>query len=239
VTRLRRASVSWCLLLAAAATANAELITPAPSVDVIVERMSAAREENRARFQSFEVLRSYRLCSRECENTKSEITADISYGPAGAQSYSIHKASGVPMGETIVRKILEGEKEVLANPSASDISPNNYSFSLIGTDSVDGHPCYLLGLKPRRKDHKLLVGTVWIDASNYLIVRVEGQPSQPVSFWIHNVHITLEFQQVHGMWIQAGFRSTGDVRLLGQHTMISHDVEYKMGEIEAKIRPSY
>jgi hypothetical protein len=94
----------------------------------------------------------------------------------------------------------------------------------------------LLALLPKRKDAKLLVGTAWVDASSYLIRKVEAVLTQPASWWVHNVHITLEFQDVQGMWLQTGFQSTADVRLLGPHTMVSRDVEYRMDEIEATVR---
>lgn len=225
------------LFLAVAGVANAE-IDVVPSTDTIVERIGEARTENRARIRSFDVIRTYQLFGKECQRTKSEVTAAISYKPYGVQSYTIHKASGASLGETIVRKILENEKEVLTNPAATDLSADNYVFRFLRTDSLDGRPCYLLALRPKRKDTKLFVGTVWVDASRYLIRKVEAEFVQPASWWLHNVHLTLEFQDVHGMWLQTGFLSTADVRLLGPYTMVSRDVEYRMDEIEATVRPA-
>jgi hypothetical protein len=232
-----------CFFLLATGFANAESVEVGvdaiPPADVIIQRVAAARAENRARVRSFEVLRTYQLFGKEGRTSKSEISADISYAPGGFQDFSIHKVAGVAMGETIVRKILESEKEVLANPSATDISEDNYRFRFLRSESLDGRPCYALELQPKRRDTKLLAGTMWVDAATYLILKVEGHPAQPPSWWVHNIHVTLRFEEVHGMWLQTGFRSTADVRLLGPHLMVSHDVEYKMGEIEAAILPAH
>jgi hypothetical protein len=138
------------LFLAVAGVANAE-IDVVPSTDTIVERIGEARTENRARIRSFDVIRTYQLFGKECQRTKSEVTAAISYKPYGVQSYTIHKASGASLGETIVRKILENEKEVLTNPAATDLSADNYVFRFLRTDSLDGRPCYLLALRPSER----------------------------------------------------------------------------------------
>jgi hypothetical protein len=36
----------------------------------------------------------------------------------------------------------------------------------------------------------------------------------------------LDFRDVNGMWLQTDLVSTANVRLLGQHTMVSRDMEY-------------
>jgi hypothetical protein len=61
-------------------------------------------------------------------------------------------------------------------------------------------------------------------------------PREPPSWWIHNIHIALDFHVVNGMWLQASLQSTANVRLLGEHTIISRDVEYEMEWLDAGIR---
>ncbi len=223
------------LLIVAMGAASAETNARA-STDLILQRMTEARTESRARLRPFEVTRAYELFGKQSDKSQSKITAKISYTPDGIQHYTIHKLFGVSIGETLVRRILEGENAILGNREASEISEENYTFRFIGSDTVDGRTCYVLELLPKRKDPKLLAGTAWIDASTYLVRRVEGQVVQPASWWVHNVHVTLEFREVHGMWLQTAFLSTADVRLIGPHTMVSRDVEYRMGEIEAALR---
>jgi len=42
---------------------------------------------------------------------------------------------------------------------------------------------------------------------------------------VRDIHIALVFGEVEGMWLQTGFRSTAKVRLLGEHTVVSRDLE--------------
>ena len=226
---------SLLLSLAVAAWA-AEPASTLPSTENIVARMREARARNRAQLRPYQVVRDYQLFGKE-QKSKSEVTAYIDYVPPDVQNFTIHRNNGVNMGEVIVRKILESEKEILTNQSASDISPANYSFRVVRKDVLDRQPCYVLELRPLRKDSKLLEGLIWVDASSFMILRMEGQPARAPSWWVHNIHVALEFRAVHGMWLQTALRSTANVRLLGEHTLVSHDVEYKMGAIEAAAAP--
>ena len=57
-------------------------------------------------------------------------------------------------------------------------------------------------------------------------------PRKPPSWWVHDIRIVLDFRDVNGMWLQTDLVSTANVRLLGQHTMVSRDMEYKMIGLE-------
>src|SRR5579862_4038302 len=83
--------------------------------DGIIDRMSEVRSANRAQRRPFEVVRNYRLFGKQMDTPVSEVTARVSYFPPQGQSFTIHKEQGTGLGETIVRRILEHEKLVLAD----------------------------------------------------------------------------------------------------------------------------
>jgi hypothetical protein len=225
------------LLLSLAAVAwAADPASTLPSTESIVAHMQEARARNHAQLRPYQVVRDYQLFGKE-QNSKSDVTAYIDYVPPDVQNFTIHRNHGVNMGEVIVRKILESEKEILTSQGASDVSPANYSFRLVRKDVLNHQPCYVLELRPLRKDSKLLDGLMWVDATSYMILRMEGQPARAPSWWVRNIHVALEFHAVQGMWLQTALRSTANVRLLGEHTLVSHDVEYKMGGMEAVAIP--
>jgi hypothetical protein len=70
-----------------------------------------------------------------------------------------------------------------------------------------------------RKDKYLLLGQIWVDASTFRIRRVEGVPAKSPSVWIKNIHITLQFAELGGMWVPVSFDAIATVRLLGQYTL--------------------
>jgi hypothetical protein len=76
-----------------------------------------------------------------------------------------------------------------------------------------------LRIVPKRKDKYLLRGQIWVDASTFRVRRVEGVPAKSPSFWIKNIHITLQFAELGGMWVPVSFDAIATVRLLGQYTL--------------------
>ncbi len=44
----------------------------------------------------------------------------------------------------------------------------DYRYRLAGTDTVDGHPCYVIRFDPSRADRSLYRGTVWIDTESFV-----------------------------------------------------------------------
>jgi hypothetical protein len=195
--------------------------------------MAQARADNRASFRPYSVTRQYSLFGKEPHTSKAEVVADLRFVPPDEKLHKIQQASGTGLGEKIVRQMLEHEALVVKNYSATDISSANYDFRFAGEEDVNSYRCYVLELLPKRKDRSLLRGKTWVDATTYLLHRTEGQPAKALSWWVRDVRITLSYGDVSGMWLQTASESTANVRLLGRHTMVSRDLEYKLGELAA------
>jgi hypothetical protein len=65
---------------------------------------------------------------------------------------------------------------------------------------------------------------VWVDASTFRIRRIEGIPTKNPSFWIKNIHITMQFAELSGAWIPVSFDAIASVRLVGQYTLTAVNV---------------
>jgi len=220
-------------LVAVVAGASAQTESTAPNVATIVARMAQARAENRSRLRPYMVTRDYKLFGKERAKTKAQVIADLSFVPPNSKQYAIEQANGIGLGERIVRRMLESETEVAKDYRSTDFSPDNYDFRLVREEEVSGHHCYVVELLPRRKDKNLLRGHIWVDATTYLLHRVDGSPAKGPSWWLRDVRIVLVYSNVEGMWLQTASESTAKVRILGQHTMESRDVNYKIGELVA------
>jgi hypothetical protein len=70
---------------------------------------------------------------------------------------------------------LEPEK-VLAQPLELALE-EKYRYTLEGTDTVDGVPTYVIGIKPETPDALLFTGKVWIDGQSFRQVRMQLQQS--------------------------------------------------------------
>jgi len=223
-----------CLLgLMAVGSAVARAGNAIPSVETILMRMAQARTENRARLRPYTVIRHYNLLGKEQQTNRSEVIAELSFIPPDAKQFVIRRATGLRLGERIVRQMLEHETAIVKNHGSTDMSPANYEFRLAGEEELGGHPSYVLEMVPRREDKTLLRGKIWVDSNTYLLRRTEGEPGKAPSWWLRESRIVLIYGDVEGMWLQVSSESTADVRFLGRHTMVSRDVQYKTGEIVA------
>ena len=220
-------------LVTVAACASAQTESTAPNVTTVVARMAQARAENRSRLRPYIVTRDYKLFGKGRSQTKAQVIADVSFVPPNSKQYAIEQANGTELGERIVRRMLESETEVAKDYRSTDFSPDNYDFRFIREEIVSGQHCYVLEIVPRRKEENLLRGNIWVDATTYLLHRVDGRPAKGPSWWLRDVRIMLVYSNVEGMWLQTALESTAKVRILGQHTMESRDMNYEISELLA------
>ncbi len=227
-----RKQIAWSVLIflaSAVACASAQTESPVPTENIIAN-MAQAGEHNHAHFRPYVVTVDYKLIGKETVVLTSQIIAELTFVPPYLKSYAIRHANGTHIGETIVRRMLEGQMAFAKDSGSTDISQDNYDFRFIREEEVNGHHCYVLELLPRRKAKNLLHGNIWVDAKTYLLHRVEGDPVKSSSWWLRDVRIVLLFGYVGEMWMQTSWESTADVRIVGQYKMISQDVSYKIDQ---------
>lgn len=210
------------------------LASEVPNVDTIVANMERAHQQNRAQYRPYVVTRSYALYDAEQPKPKSQVIAQVSFLPPAHKEFEIKRTVGSGHGEKVARRVLQHEAELARDGSVNEISRRNYEFTLVGQETVDGARCFVLELRPMRKEKDLIEGYAWVDASSFLLRRVEGRLAKNPSFWVRNVRLKLTYGQVNGMWLQTGADSTADVRILGPHRFVGRDLSYRTGEVVAR-----
>jgi hypothetical protein len=219
-------------LIAFGTGASAQTGSMVPTVETIIARMVQARTDNRAGFRPYIVKRDYKLFGKDRNNSKSQVIADVTFVPPGSKQYVIQRTQGSGLGEKIVRRMLKGEAEITKEYSSTDISVANYNFRFIRAEPISDQLCYKPELLPRRKDQYLLRGHIWVDAGTFLLRRSVGEPAnKSLSWWLQNVRIELVYGDVGGMWLQTASEATVNVRLFGQYTMVTRDLEYRIGDL--------
>lgn len=232
-----KAALMVCLTAAAAVLAGAQS-GETLSLSQIVDRMHAAQnaEQNRPEYR---LLREYQISGADASVPTSKILAEVDYVPPGSKQFAIRKAEGSERGEKIVRRVLEHEVRMTKNSSDSEFSPVNYDFALLGQQSLNGKQCYVLRLTPKHETAELLKGKAWVDATNFLIVRAEGEPAKTPSWWIKDLHVAIDFGRADGIWLPLATRATAELRLVGTHVLTSRDVQVQAATQSARLsRPT-
>jgi hypothetical protein len=226
------------LFVAVIPRAHAQSGHVVPTVDVILSRMAQARAENRTQLRPYSVTRNYQLFGAEKLTTKAEVIADLTFVPPDRKHYAIRQANGMGLGEKIVRQMLEHETDIVKDYGATDLTAANYNFRLVREEELSGRHAYVLEMVPLRKDKTLLRGHIWVDSATYRLLRTEGSPGKAPSWWLRDSHIVLVYGEAGGMWLQTSSESTANVRFVGLHTMVAHDVDYKFNDLAAGVSAS-
>jgi hypothetical protein len=233
--RLHRTAL--VLLLGATAWGQADISGHQPTLETIVARMTRAQQDARAGVRPYAVTRYYELRSDAKPDKASTVTAEIRFQPPSTKDFTIQETKGAD-GERVVRKVLEHEREMASQWEKTAFTEANYSFALAGEDVLDGHRCYVLEMKPRREAKELIRGRVWVDAEQFNVRQVVGEPSKSPSFWIKHMEVTLRYADVQGMWLQTAASATADVRMMGRHVFTSRDMSYSTEMLAKNTKPA-
>ena len=198
--------------------------TKSPDLNLTLQRLEDVQHQDPAQSRPYEVTREYKVFRGDDKQPTSEVMAQINFVPPDMKIYKIIQALGNSRGEKIVRELLDRETESAKKGPGSEISRKNYDFVFLRQESLGVVPEYVLRIVPKRKDRYLLNGRIWVDASTFRIRRIEGVPAKSPSFWIKDIHITLQFAQLSGMWIPTSFDAIATVRFLGPYTLTGRNI---------------
>jgi len=209
------------------------------ALDQIVTRMQQAEIDARAQSVAYTVTREYQLSAEGAQHPSSDVVAQVNVMPPSAKDYSIVKTEGSDRGASIVRKVLDHEAEMAGHSEQHEINRTNYGFALLGRETVDGHDCYVLQLKPKRQAVELIDGKAWIDAQNFALRQIEGTTAKNPSMWIKGLTLTIKYGQVNGVWLQTSTQAVADVRFAGPHVLTSRELEVRPALLSAEARSQW
>ena len=190
-----------------------------PDLNLILQRLEDTQHHDPAQSRPYEVTREYKVFRGYDKQPTSEVMAQINFVPPDRKTYKITQARGNSTGEKMVRELLDRETQSAKKGHGSEISRTNYDFVFLRQENFGVVPEYVMRIVPKRKDKYLLRGQIWVDASTFHIRRIEGVPTKSPSIWIKNIHITLQFAQLGGMWVPVSFDAIATVHFLGQYTL--------------------
>jgi hypothetical protein len=195
-----------------------------PNLSLILDSLERTEQQNPAHSQPYEVTREYKVFREDDPMPVSVVTAQIYFSPPGTKTFRITKAEGSPRGKTIVNTILEQEIASAKEPRRGDISRSNYDFAFLREQNFDAVPEYVLHIIPKRKEKGLLLGDIWVDAKTYRIRQIVGVPLKNPSLWVADLHITVQFADVKGMWISVSVDAIATIHFLGIYTLSGLDL---------------
>lgn len=186
----------------------------------------------------YQIVREYRLSGSKDSRFDSQVVAEVDFRPPDSKDYKIQKSAGSGRGLQIVRRLLDHEVAASTNQGRTRLTRENYDFSYVGEVRLDGQLCYILELRPKRKEADLITGQVWVDDHSFVVRQIEGELAKTPSWWLKRVSVKLTFSEMDGAWLQTSMEATADVRIAGPHTLASRTLDYRPANDLAAAEPS-
>jgi hypothetical protein len=200
----------------------------AMSAQQVVENLVRRNLERARALTAYQGVRTYRLDYHGFLGSRSaEMVVDVKFQSPGAKEFTVRSSTGSKLIiEKVFMKLLESEKEALseANQASVALNNNNYIFTSEGCVNTPGGLQYVLSVRPRTKNKFLYSGRIWVNAEDFAVMRMEGQPAKNPSFWTKETKIEQVYAKVGDFWLPASNRSTSNIRLGGK---ASFSIEYK------------
>jgi len=213
----------FCPLVAQLAAA------PMPTASEVIARMSARDAQRDAASGGYTGNRQYFL-----ENSRfgkyARMAANEACAPDGTKILRVVSEEGWKSANShVLREMLDSESET-SRPlmrGKVQITADNYAFQMVGTDALGGRQTYVIDVIPKRDEPFLIRGRIWVDAEEYALARVEGQPAKNPSLWIRSVHFTQEYRKSGAYWFPSSTTSISEAHLFGKTEVTIHYFDYQ------------
>jgi hypothetical protein len=192
-----------------------------PNLTSILDSLERVWDQNPARSRAYEVTREYKVFHDDEPIPISDVRAQIGFTPPDSKIFKIIDSQGSSNGKKIVSAVLEEEVTSAKEGNQRDINRSNYDFIFIREQNFGTVPEYVLHMIPKRKEKGLLLGDIWVDAETYRVRQIIGFSPKTSSFWIKDLHLTIQFAAVNDMWISVSVDAIATVRFLGSYSLLN------------------
>jgi outer membrane lipoprotein-sorting protein len=215
-------------LLLSVTLASAQARAPLPPADAVVAKMMQFDAQRQSELTGYTATRRYVAVNQK---RRAEMLVHVECASDGAKQFTILSEEGSgSIRKHVFQKLLSEESEASRRGTLNStrLTPANYDFQIVVQETLETGPAYVLEVSPRTPNKYLIRGKIWVDANDYSIVRIEGQPASNPSFWVRNVHFVHTYQKVGQFWFASSTDTTSQVRVFGDSELTIENVDYRL-----------
>ena len=202
------------------------------TLDQILANLEQNNQQRAAALERFEGTRVYRMEYRGFPSDRdAQMTVKVAFQAPSSKQFTILSQTGSRFViEHIFKKLLEGEEEAAKGENRSDtaLTRRNYNFELAGFEQSPQGDQYVLTIHPKNSNKYLYQGKIWIDAKDFAVVRIQGEPGKNPSMWIKKTDIAHSYKKVDDFWLPAENHTESFIRLGGKATLSIEYQDYKI-----------
>jgi outer membrane lipoprotein-sorting protein len=239
--RVRRFLPTLALLAVGIPAVAQQATVVAPlSPDEVMQRVVQMNEQRANALETYSSIRTYHLECHGLAHKQADMVVRADYEAPNKKVFTIVAESGSgSVRSHVFKKLLEAEQESMRenNQRRSAVTPENYTFELSDYQKTDADEFYVLDAKPRTKNKFLIRGRIWVDAKDFAITRVEGEPAVNPSWWTVRTDFTRRYQKIGGFWLPESNESETKVRIVGTAFLTIHYEGYDISGVSG-VKPA-
>jgi hypothetical protein len=216
----------------AAPISTSSAVAPGLSVEEIVARLDRHNEQRAATLRAYEGKRSYSLSYRGFpSNRDAGMEVLVHFESPEHKSFDVVSDSGSKLIQSkVFLKLLESEREAAhaENQRQTALTPDNYTFALLGSRPSPYGGCYRVAVEPRRDNKFLYRGEICVNAIDFAVESIDAEPAKNPSFWIKKTRIAHRYEKIGQFWLPASNQTVTSVRLGGTATLRILYSEYEL-----------
>jgi outer membrane lipoprotein-sorting protein len=215
---------------------NATSVAKAPmSADQVVRKLEQRNAQRAAALAEVDAIRTYRVHYVGFLGTRdAEVVAKVTYRAPNSKQFQIISQNGSKfVVDHVLRRLMDTEREAADDEDqrAMALTTENYQFTLAGYELTKDGAQYVLELHPRSQNRFLCHGKIWVDANDFAVVRMQGEPSHNPSLWIRKTEIEHRYVKVGDFWLPIENHTESLIRMGGHATLSIEYKDYKVTKL--------
>jgi hypothetical protein len=216
-------------------TANcfAQESVPSLTAEQVVAEMTKRNLVRAEALRGYSSFRTYQCHYHGFGDRHAVLTVKMSYTSPDKKEFTIVSESGSEvLRKHVLKKLIEAEQEATSeeNRRSTAMQPDNYEFHLVGREQDPRGDFYLLDVAPRKSNKFLFRGRIWVDAKDFAIARMVGEPAKIPSWWTKKVSIEIDYRKVGDFWLLASNHTLTQVRFHGRAVTTIDYADYQLSE---------
>ncbi len=228
----------WLLLLGTSPWSSLAEETPvaAPlTTEEVVGKMVLMNQQRAEALRSYTSIRIYHV-ENDKQTRRADLVVKMTYHWPDQKEFTVLSESGSKfLRNHVLKRLVKAEVESMreSERQQKEMDSSNYDFQLVGHERTPIREFYVLEVVPKGKSKFLFQGKIWVDAQDFGIARMEGEPAKNPSWWITRVNLQHGYQKIGDFWLPARNETVTQVRIFGQTLLTIEYKDYELTEVRS------
>lgn len=204
-----------------------------PSTEQVVHKMVEMNRRRAEALRSYTSARVYHVEYHGIGDKRADLVVKMVYHAPDQKQFTVLSEEGSSLlRNRVLKRLIEAEQEATnaEHLRRTAIHPDNYEFQLVSHERTPQRSFYVLEANPKTKSKYLFRGRIWVDAEDFAVARIEGEPAKNPSWWTKRNLFQHSYQKVGEFWLPMRNETFTQLRILGRSLLTIEYKEYELIE---------